>query len=417
MNNNPFTNFISFLERAAAIAKIPENSFVQLKYPERELKVSLPIRMDNGEIRVFEGYRVQHSTVRGPGKGGIRYHHQVDIDEVKALAAMMTFKCAVINIPYGGAKGGVTVNPREVSLRELEAITRRYTTAIQTIIGPEKDIPAPDVGSNSQIMNWIMDTYSMHQGHPVPGVVTGKDLEVGGSLGRREATGRGVMLVTKELLKTMNQDIQGKRIIVQGMGNVGSISALLLHKQGAKITGVGDITGAIFSEEGLNIPEIIDFISKPANRLIDYKMSGVKVMTNEELLISDCDILIPAAFENQITGDNAKDIKAKIIVEGANGPITGEADKILNDKGVIIVPDILANAGGVAVSYCEWVQNMQALYWEESEINKILERIMVKAFAEVYSCSKKHECTMRFGAYILALTRLTNALKLRGIYP
>lgn len=416
MKTNQYDNFLKFIKLAAETANIPINDYITLKYPERELKVSIPLKRDDGSIKVYEGYRVQHSTLRGPGKGGIRYHHHVDIDDVKALAAMMTFKCAVVNIPFGGAKGGIAVDPRELSMNELERLTRRYTSAILPIIGPEKDIPAPDVGSNSQIMDWVMDTYSMNKGYPIQGVVTGKDIDVGGSLGRNEATGRGITINTLEMLKVLGKGIKDMNVTVQGMGNVGSVSASLLYEKGAKIIAVSDVSGGFYNKNGLNIPEIIDFLACGKNLLKDYKGQG-QHLTNAEILESDCDILIPAALENQITIDNADKIKAKIIIEGANGPTSEEADEILYKKGVIVVPDILANSGGVVVSYCEWVQNIQSIIWDEKDVNNMLEKILVKAFNEVYENSKKYKCSMRSGAIVLALSRLTNTLKKRGMYP
>ncbi len=412
-----YQNFMNFIEKAAEIMQLSPNDYITLKQPERELKVSLPLKMDNGEIKVFEGYRVQHSTLRGPGKGGIRYHTTVDIDDIKALAAMMTFKCAIVNLPFGGAKGGICVNPSELSYSELERLTRRYTSAILPIIGPEKDIPAPDVGSNSQIMDWVMDTYSMTKGYPIQGVVTGKDIDVGGSLGRNEATGRGITIITKEIMKTLGKDFSELRIAIQGMGNVGSISATLLYESGAKIVAVSDVSGGIFNKDGLNIPAITSFLDKGKRLLKDYDDGTSVHITNAELLATECDILIPAAMENQITAKNADAIKASVVVEAANGPTSNEADEMLRSRGIRVVPDILANAGGVVVSYCEWVQNIQSIMWEESDVNNMLERIMTKAYSEVFDNAIKYNCTMRYGAIILALRRLTNTLKKRGMYP
>jgi glutamate dehydrogenase (NAD(P)+) len=341
----------------------------------------------------------------------------VDIDDIKALAAMMTFKCAIVNLPFGGAKGGICVNPSELSYSELERLTRRYTSAILPIIGPEKDIPAPDVGSNSQIMDWVMDTYSMTKGYPIQGVVTGKDIDVGGSLGRNEATGRGITIITKEIMKTLGKDFSELRIAIQGMGNVGSISATLLYKSGAKIVAVSDVSGGIFNKDGLNIPAITSFLDKGKRLLKDYDDGTSVHITNAELLATECDILIPAAMENQITAKNADAIKASVVVEAANGPTSNEADEMLRSRGIRVVPDILANAGGVVVSYCEWVQNIQSIMWEESDVNNMLERIMTKAYSEVFDNAIKYNCTMRYGAIILALRRLTNTLKKRGMYP
>jgi glutamate dehydrogenase (NAD(P)+) len=339
----------------------------------------------------------------------------VEINDIRALAAMMTFKCAIVNIPYGGAKGGLTVNPRELSMGELERLTRKYTTAIMPFIGPEKDIPAPDVGSNSQVMDWIMDTYSANKGYPVYGVVTGKDIDVGGSLGRNEATGRGLTIIAIRTLQTLNQDIKGKRVAIQGMGNVGSITANFLHQSGAKIIAVSDVSGGIYSEKGIDIPDVLNYLDKGRNLLEGYKGDFVRI-TNSELLECDCDILIPAALENQITEKNADKIKAGIIIEAANGPTSEEADAILNSKNVLVVPDILANAGGVVVSYLEWVQNLQGLLWDEDEVNDRLRKIMSKAFDEVYQNAMEYKCNMRNGAYALALKRLLAAAQKRGVH-
>jgi glutamate dehydrogenase (NAD(P)+) len=415
MRNNPYENFLKFMHKAASIMGLEPNEYLALEYPERELKVYIPLKMDDGRINVFEGYRVQHSTLRGPGKGGIRYHQNVEINDIRALAAMMTFKCAIVNIPYGGAKGGLTVNPRELSMGELERLTRKYTTAIMPFIGPEKDIPAPDVGSNSQVMDWIMDTYSANKGYPVYGVVTGKDIDVGGSLGRNEATGRGLTIIAIRTLQTLNQDIKGKRVAIQGMGNVGSITANFLHQSGAKIIAVSDVSGGIYSEKGIDIPDVLNYLDKGRNLLEGYKGDFVRI-TNSELLECDCDILIPAALENQITEKNADKIKAGIIIEAANGPTSEEADAILNSKNVLVVPDILANAGGVVVSYLEWVQNLQGLLWDEDEVNDRLRKIMSKAFDEVYQNAMEYKCNMRNGAYALALKRLLAAAQKRGVH-
>ncbi|MDD4316540.1 MAG: Glu/Leu/Phe/Val dehydrogenase [Clostridia bacterium] len=414
---NQYENFLKFLDKAAEVMHMPQDEYIILKYPERELKVSLPLKKDDGSVQVYDGYRVQHSTLRGPGKGGIRIHQHVDIDDVKALAAMMTFKCAIVNLPFGGAKGGICVNPSTLSITELERLTRRYTSAILPIIGPEKDVPAPDVGSNSQIMDWVMDTYSMTKGYPIQSVVTGKDIDVGGSLGRKEATGRGITIITQQMMKALDKDIRQMRIAIQGMGNVGSISATLLHEKGAKIVAVSDVSGGLYNKNGLDIPVIIGFIDSGKRLLKDYDDGVSAHITNAELIRTDCDILIPAAMENQITAENADDIKASVIVEAANGPTSKEADEMLNSRGVLIVPDILANAGGVVVSYCEWVQNIQSIIWEEDDVNHMLERIMTRAFNEVYESAVNYNCRMRYGAIILALKRLTNTFKKRGMYP
>ena len=413
---NPYDNMLQTLEKAANLLELKEDDYEALKYPERELKVSIPIEMDNGSIKVFEGYRIQHSSSRGPCKGGIRYHEDVDMDEVKALAAWMTFKCAVVNIPYGGAKGGVKVNPRELSHQELKRLTRRYTAMILPLIGPERDIPAPDINTNAEIMGWIMDTYSMFKGYTVPGVVTGKPIEIGGSLGRREATGRGVMLMTKEILHRLGMPVSGAGIAIQGAGNVGGAAARLLYEEGCKIVAVSDVTGGIYREAGLDMAKISGFL-QTGKMLTDYTEDGVQHITNRDLLTSEVDILIPAAMENQITEEIARSVRARIIVEGANGPTTAEADKILESKKVVVVPDILANAGGVVVSYFEWVQNIQSLTWDEDAINRTLEKIMIKAFNEVWEKAVEKSTTLRMGAYMVALDRIVKAKKIRAVFP
>ena len=415
---NPYDNMLQVLDQAAATLGLLPNDYAAVRTCERELKVSIPVVMDDNSIRVFEGYRIQHSTSRGPAKGGLRYHQDVDKNEVKALAAWMSLKCAVVNIPYGGAKGAVKVNPAELSRSELMQLTRRYTAMILPLIGPEKDIPAPDVGTNADVMGWIMDTYSVFQGHTVHGVVTGKPVEVGGSLGRREATGRGVMMITREILHRLGLPVLGTRIAIQGTGNVGGTAALLLAAEGCRITAVSDVTGAVYNEDGLDIPAVLNYLCSDRSRLLrDYDSPEIKHITNEELLTLDVDVLIPAALENQITKDIAEQMRARIIVEGANGPTTVEADRTLEEKGVCVVPDILSNAGGVVVSYFEWVQNIQSLTWDEDEINRMLEKIMIRAFNEVWDCSKQHSTTLRLGANIVALDRIVKAKKIRGIFP
>lgn len=418
MNNvayNPYTDMLKILDQAANLLKLKEDEYITLKYPERELKVSIPVEMDDGSVKVFEGYRVQHSSLRGPCKGGIRYHQDVNIDEVKALAAWMSFKCAVVNIPFGGGKGAIRVDPKELSKNELRRLTKRYTAMILPLIGPERDIPAPDVNTNAEVMGWIMDTYSMFKGYTVPGVVTGKPIEVGGSLGRKEATGRGVMIMAREILTRLGRPITGTRVAVQGMGNVGGTAARLLYREGCKIVAVSDVSGGVFCKNGLDIEDILNFLSN-GKLLKDYNAPGIKHITNEELLTSDVELLIPAAMENQITAKIAPDIKAGIIVEGANGPTTAEADQILKDLGKIIVPDILANAGGVVVSYFEWVQNIQSLMWDEEEVNRALEKIMIRAFNEVWEKAKEKEASLRMGAYMVSLDRIVKAKKIRGIF-
>lgn len=351
-----------------------------LRTPRRELTVNFPVKMDDGSIQIFTGYRVHHSTARGPTKGGIRYHRAVTLDEVRALAMWMTWKCAVMNLPYGGAKGGVTCDPKQLSLKELEHLTRRYTSEIAILIGPERDIPAPDLNTTPQVMAWVMDTYSMVRGYSIPGVVTGKPVAVGGSLGRAQATGRGVTIVTREALASTNRSLQGARIAVQGFGNVGAVSAALLHKAGARIVAVSDSSGGTYNARGLD-PVNLERHKRETGRLVDYPAG--EPIDNATLLATECDVLIPAALEQQITGANADRIRAKFVVEGANGPTTPEADAILGGRGIVVVPDILANAGGVTVSYFEWVQDLQSFFWTEEEINQRLERLMVLAFQEI----------------------------------
>ena len=413
---NTYDNFLSVLDKAAKAVGMKEEDYVLIKYPERELKVSVPVKMDDGSVRVFEGYRVQHSTSRGPCKGGIRYHQSVNEDEVKALAAWMSFKCAVVNIPYGGAKGGIKVDPSSLSKGELERLTRRYTAMILPIIGPEKDIPAPDVGTNAQVMDWIMDTYSMMNGYTIPGVVTGKDFEVGGSLGRPEATGRGVMIITMEVLDKYKLAPPDVSVAVQGMGNVGSVAARLLYEKGCRIVAVSDVSGGIRKESGLNIPEIIDFV-KQHKLLKDYNAEGVEHIDNRALLTTKCDILIPAALENQITADVAEDLNCRLIIEAANGPTTVEADAVLEKRGIVVLPDILTNAGGVIVSYCEWVQNLQSLTWDENDVNATLFKVMTRALTDVYHKARDYKISYRLAAYAVAIERLCTAKKKRGIFP
>lgn len=411
-NYNPYDNFLAVLAKAAKTINMPEQEYEAIKYPERELKVNLPIKMDNGTVKVFEGFRVQHSTARGPAKGGIRYHQNVNIDEVKALSAWMSFKCAVVNIPYGGGKGGITVDPRELSINEIERLTRAYAKAISPIIGPLKDVPAPDVNTNGQIMNWIVDTYSDTVGYQCKAVVTGKSLEVGGSQGRTEATGRGVMINTLAMLKKFNLDPNQTSIVIQGMGNVGSISARLLAEQGCKIVAVSDVSGGIRNMNGLNIPEIYKFIDCGKKLLEAYNAPGVEHISNEELLLTKCDVLIPAALENQINGEIAKKLQAKIIVEAANGPTTTEGDAVLEERNIVLVPDILANAGGVAVSYFEWVQNLQNYYWDEADVNEKLFKTMTNAINDVIAVAEEYKCSYRLAAYAVALKRITAARNL-----
>ncbi len=417
MAYDAYENFLSVVDKAAKAVGMDEQDYISIKYPERELKVSLPVRMDDGKIKVFEGYRVQHCSSRGPCKGGIRYHQDSDITEVRALAAWMSFKCAVVNIPYGGAKGAIKVDPSTLSKGELERLTRRYTASILPIIGPQKDIPAPDVNTNAQIMDWVMDTYSMMSGYTIPGVVTGKDLAVGGSIGRPEATGRGVMIITLQLLKKLGIDPNNISIAIQGMGNVGATAAKLLYEQGCKIVAVSDVSGGIRNENGLNIKEVLAFIGNKQRFLKDYVAQGVEHIDNQQLLTTKCDLLIPAAMENQITVDNADKLQCKYIVEAANGPTTKDADEILDKRGIILVPDILANAGGVTVSYFEWVQNIQSLAWDLDDVNSMLEKIMIKAWNELDKRATDAKLTYRLAAYVVAIERISKAKKLRGIFP
>jgi len=417
MQYNPYDNVIKTITNAAQVLGLDENDYIAILYPERELKVSFPVKMDDGTLRVFEGYRIQHSSLRGPCKGGVRFHQDVNSDEVKALAAWMSFKCAVVGIPYGGGKGGVKVDTTKLSKDEIERITRRYTSMILPFIGPEKDIPAPDVNTNAEVMGWMMDTYSMMQGYAVPGVVTGKPIEIGGSLGRGEATGRGVMISTREILKKLNIPFSKATVAIQGMGNVGGVSAKLISEQGAVVVAVSDVSGGIYNPEGLDVSDIRKYLSVRGNLLKDYTAPDIKQITNEELLRLPVDVLIPAAMENQLNAVNAGYIQAKVIVEGANGPTTVEADDILKSRGITLVPDILANAGGVVVSYFEWTQNIQALFWGEDEVNERLNRIMVNAIDEVFSLHKEKDITMRTSAYCLALQKIVTAEKLRGIFP
>ncbi len=415
---NPYDNVLKIIDNAAAILGYCKSDVEVLKHPERDLKVSVPVRMDDGTVKVFEGYRVQHSTVRGPAKGGVRFHPAVNNDEVKALAAWMTFKCAVVNIPYGGGKGGIICDPSTLSEKELRTITRRYTAAISPLIGPDQDIPAPDVGSNPTVMGWMMDTYSMLKGHCVPGVVTGKPIEVGGALGRGEATGRGVMFTVKNILAKLDMKVEDTPVAIQGMGNVGGVSAKLLYEEGFKVVAVSDVSGAIYNENGLNIPAITAYLAESRKHLLSgYEEEGITRISNEDLLELNVPLLIPAALENQINKDNADRIKAKVIVEAANGPVAAEADEILDAKGVIVVPDILANAGGVVVSYFEWVQNIQSVSWTEPEVNAKLKNIMDNSFEAVWNIAKENNVSLRIGAYLIAIDRVVRAQSARGIWP
>ncbi len=400
---------------AAKYLDLEQGSIERLKHTKRELIVNFPVRMDNGEIKIFTGCRIQHNVARGPAKGGIRYHPDVDLDEVRALAMWMTWKSAVVNIPFGGAKGGVQCNPKEMSLHEIEHLTRRFTWEIFMMLGPEQDIPAPDVYTNPQVMAWIMDTFSILKGYSVPGVVTGKPVELGGSQGRFEATGRGVVIVALEALKFLKKSIEGARVAIQGCGNVGGVAAKHFDRLGAKVIALSDSQKGIYNGKGLSVQKLLDYRSQYGCCVCESEDEAE--ITNEELLELDCDILVPAAIENQITRRNAPRIKAGIIVEGANGPTTTEADEILNDKGIFVVPDILANAGGVTVSYFEWVQNLQELIWSEEEVLDRLTRIMQRAFNEVLEISLTKKIPMRTAALVLGIGRVAEAARLRGLYP
>lgn len=414
---NPYTNVIDTMTNAMEIGHIDRSMFEILKNPQRETKVYLPVEMDDGTIRVFEGYRVQHSNIRGPFKGGIRYHQECDLDEVKALATWMTLKCAIADIPYGGAKGGIRVDPRTLSHRELRDLTRRYTFAIAPIIGADTDIPAPDVNTNPQTMAWVLDTYSQLKGHPCPGVVTGKPVELGGSRGRNSATGRGVVISTKLLLALRGKKLEGTTVAIQGMGNVGANAARVFYHRGVKVLAISDVSGGLFCKGGLDIDTISGFLEKDGALLKDYDAPGVVHITNEEVLTCQCDVLVPAALENQITIDNAESLNCSCIVEAANGPTTEEADEILKNRGITVVPDIFANSGGVIVSYFEWVQNIQELTWDRDQVNEMLETLMSRSFQNILDVAEECHCTLRMAAYILALRKLVTAEKLKGIFP
>jgi glutamate dehydrogenase (NAD(P)+) len=409
---NPLKNAERQFEEAAARLNLPHGIQEMLKRPRRATIVSLPVHMDDGSLRVFTGYRVQHSIVRGPAKGGIRYHPDVTLDEVGALAAWMTWKCAVVNIPFGGGKGGVVCDPGKLSKGELERLTRRYAADLSDLFGPESDVPAPDVNTNEQVMAWIVDTYSMHERRTEYAVVTGKPLEVGGSAGRREATGRGVLLCVREACEHLGMQLSGASVAVQGFGNVGSVSADLLSKEGAKIVAVSDVTGGVHNAAGLEVKELLRWAA-------DHRgvagFPGGKPLTTP-IVEYPCDILIPAALENQITRENAGRIQAKIVAEGANGPTTPDADKILENKGVFVIPDILCNSGGVTVSYFEWVQNRMGFYWPEAEVNGRLEQTMVAAFKDVLAKAMEHGVNMRVAAFMVAIERVVKVIMLRGVY-
>lgn len=406
---------LEVLHKAADRLGLDQSMRNILSKPQRILSVAVPVRMDDGSIQVFDGYRVQHSLARGPAKGGIRYHPEVTMDEVIALAMSMTWKCAVVNIPYGGAKGGVVVDPTKLSIGELERLTRRFTSEISIILGPEKDIPAPDMNTNAQVMAWLMDTYSMHKGYSIPSVVTGKPIEIGGSLGRLDATSRGLVYTILELVKKTGMKLEGARVAVQGYGNVGSHAAVFLQELGCRIVAVSDVYGGLCNDNGLDC-KAIKQVAAETGTIMEYKGAAEEI-PREEVLEVPVDILVPAALGNQIHGGNAHRIEAKVIAEGANGPTTTEADRILQDKGTIIIPDILANAGGVTVSYFEWVQGIQSLSWSESQVAAELERRMVSSFNDVYERAQREDVDMRTAAYLIAVERVAQAIKLRGIYP
>ncbi|HLX59014.1 MAG TPA: Glu/Leu/Phe/Val dehydrogenase [Ktedonobacteraceae bacterium] len=412
---NPYDVAVAQFDEAADRLGLSQAMRAILRKPKRELTVNFPVRMDNGDVEMFTGYRVQHNINRGPAKGGIRFSPEVSLDEVRALAMWMTWKCAVVGIPFGGAKGGVLCDPHKMSRAELERMTRRYATEISILIGPDSDIPAPDMNTNPQVMGWIMDTYSMHSGYSVPAVVTGKPLAIGGSEGRLEATARGVLVVTRESTRDLGMHPQECTVVVQGFGNVGSITARLLHDElKCKIVALSDINGGVYNPNGIDVHRALRH-SKEHGTL--KGLSDTEHVTNAELLELPCNVLIPAALENQLTSQNAARVKAHLIIEAANGPTTTEADRILNDKGVTIVPDILANAGGVTVSYFEWVQDLQRFFWAENEINNRLESIMSRSYQAVYNKSQEQDCNMRMGAYLLAVARVAEATEIRGVYP
>ncbi|HZJ47033.1 MAG TPA: Glu/Leu/Phe/Val dehydrogenase, partial [Pyrinomonadaceae bacterium] len=400
---NPFESMMSRFDRAAQLLDLDPDLYAVLRVPNRELKVYIPTRMDSGRIQVFEGYRVQHNFARGPAKGGIRYAPDVSLDEVRALAAWMTWKCAVVNVPFGGAKGGIICDPQQMSSGELERMTRRYAAELLDFIGPEKDVPAPDMNTNEQTMAWIMDTYSMHARHTVTAVVTGKPIDLGGSSGRREATGRGILFVINEAIKRFRMTPAETRVVVQGSGNVGGIGARLLHEAGYRVVAISDIHGGIYNRKGLNVPDALDYL-QTTRSFEGYK--GVEFVANHELLELECDVLVPAATENQITSQNADKIKCKVLAEGANGPTTAAADEILHQKGVFVIPDILANAGGVTVSYFEWVQDRMGYFWREDVVNERLQDKMVASFNDLCRYADAHSVDTRTAAYMLAIDRV-----------
>ena len=414
VGSSAFDDARTRLDAVAQKIALPPGTLAQLRECKRELAVHFPVKMDDGSVKVFNGYRVHHNVTRGPAKGGIRYHPHTDLDEVRALAFWMTVKCAVVNIPFGGAKGGVECDPATFSAGELERLTRRYTSEISLMLGPEMDIPAPDVNTNGQIMAWIMDTYSQEVGHTVPAVVTGKPLAVGGSEGRIEATGRGVVTITRELLLSRSEQLPGSTVAVQGFGNVGAIAAGGFFRAGAKVVAVSDVRGAVQNPQGLDVIAVQEWAHNTGS-VVGF--ANAEPLDPADLLTLPVDVLVPAALQNQITVDNAGSVRARYIVEGANGPITSQADEILNANGVVVVPDVLANAGGVTVSYFEWVQGLQSFFWSESEVNAKLEQILVRAWGQVRAAAEKHQTDLRTAAYIVGVGRVAEAIAVRGIYP
>ncbi len=410
---NPFDAMSERFDRAAKLLGLDEDLYAVMRVPSREIKVYIPVRMDTGHIQVFEGYRVQHNFARGPAKGGIRYAPDVTIEEVKALSAWMTWKCAVVNVPFGGGKGGIVCDPSQMSLGELERLTRRYTAELIDFIGPDKDVPAPDMNTNEQTMAWIMDTYSMHARHTVTAVVTGKPVALGGSLGRKEATGRGVLFCVNEAIKRLDKTPEQTSVVIQGSGNVGGMAAQLMHDTGYKIIAISDIFGGIHNSNGLDIPKVRQYLQE--NRTLEGYPEAERV-DNKTLLEIECDVLAPCATENQITSENAGRLQCKILAEGANGPTTPKADQILHDKGIFVIPDILANAGGVTVSYFEWVQDRTGYFWSEAEVNSRLEEKMIASFNELVGYGDRHGVDSRTAAYMMAIDRVAYHTRMRGIY-
>ncbi|OLC05349.1 MAG: amino acid dehydrogenase [Gemmatimonadetes bacterium 13_1_40CM_69_22] len=410
---NPFEAMMERFDHAAQLLKLDSGLYKVLRNPEKQIITSVPVVRDNGEVEVYTGYRVLYNTSRGPAKGGIRFDLNVTLEEVKALAAWMTWKCALVNIPFGGAKGGVVCDPTAMSMQELERVTRRYTSSIIETLGPDSDVPAPDVNTNERVMAWIMDTYSMHKRHTVTAVVTGKPVEMGGSLGRREATGRGCMIVTREALARLGMSLKGARVAIQGFGNVGSVTADLLAKEGAVIVAVSDKSSGLHNAKGLDVGDVLKWV-RERRQLAGYPKADA--IPNDQVLTLDCDVVVPAATENVITRKNAPHIKAKIICEGANGPTTAAADEILEKKGIFVIPDILANAGGVTVSYFEWVQDRGGYFWDEDTVNRRLESIMVRSFTEVVSWAERHAVNTRIASYMIAIDRVAAMHRLRGMY-